>query len=239
MQNELYPRLRALRNEIYPCLRAIEFMKNIIGGIHNVTIDTNIYYININDGEYNLYHHEDIYTIHAGQKNKITFCKIMKLFEHMDEQFEAILDCDLDFEEYIYLSDFKYNKRKNIYEVKLKNYDELNRPYTYGIYNCIDTLEFIQKVIGLKNDVMFNSEIYSHVLDCSEEDNLDRRDDLYILFGNANKKITLDDVYDLFKDMELQFDIINEKKISRSFYFEAIKIDNNKKSLTYKIFWDS
>ena len=226
-----------MRSNIYSCLQILEFIKNIIASPKSVKINTNIFYKNINDGQNDLYHNEDLYKISTGAKNKISYCEIMKLFKHMNKQFKKIENYDLD--EYIYISNFKYNERKKMYKVKLINRDEIDECewYTYGVNNCIAILRFIQKIIGLKNDIIVNSGIYS-LLEVYKFD-LDKRDDLHILFGNADKKITLDDIYDLFIDIDSQFKIIDEKKLINTdfFHFEGIDVPYKNDPLNCMIYW--
>ena len=226
-----------MRTDICSCLKILEFIKNIIASTKSVKINTNIFYKNINDGQNDLYQHEDLYKINTGPKNKISYCEIMKLFKHMNKQFKKIENYDLD--EYIYISNFKYNERKKIYEVKLIKRDKIDECewYTYGVYNCIAILKFIQKIIGLKNDVTVDSAIYSWLLETGEFD-LDERDDLHILFGNADKKITLDDIYDLFMDIDSQFKILDEKLVDHNFlYFEGIDVPDKDEPLNCMICW--
>lgn len=224
-----------MSNPLCPSLKMLDFINKIIGSTTNVLIDTHIYHKNITDGKNNLYHHEDIYLISANPKKKITLYKIKKLFKHMDKQFKAINDENE--EDYVYISDFKYSQRRKMYDVILLDGCDIDHWYNSGMDTCLNVLKFTKKIIGLKNDVNFDSSIYSHLLD-PEEENLDIIDDSHILFGNADKKITLDDIYDLFNDMYSQFEVVYEKNTGRSFCFEGIQIENNN-PLTYRIHWGS
>lgn len=229
--------------DMYPCLKTLEFVKDVLGGSRRIIIDTNIFSLNINNGENDLYHHEDLYIIDASSKNKITLEKIIKLFKFMENQFVSIPIHHMD--EYIFFNGFNYNKREKIYHVLLNDREETEPYYTHGVYCSLYALEFVQKILGLKRNIYINSGIYDHVWH-DEDYGLDKNEDFHIIFGNTDKKITIDDIYDLFDDMHKQLIIVDEKNTGRSFCFEGIKIDKNKYNhinesnvIQYRICWGS
>jgi hypothetical protein len=230
--------------DMYPCLKTIEFVKNIIGLTCNITVDTNIFSMNITDGENGNHHCEDIYVIEASSKNKISIDKIINLFKHMKYQIECFEEL---FDVYAYFDGIKYNKQRKIYEILLKDRKSINPFYNLGATNCIYALEFTQNILGLKKNVLINSNIFSHIFPWEHKEyGLDTSEDMYMIYGNADKKITIDDIYDLFNDMHSQLIIIDEKNIGRSYCLEGIKIDNEHykhlskpNTIQYSIRWGS
>ena len=64
-------------------------------------------------------------------------------------------------------------------------------------------------------------------------------DDLYDLFGNADKKIVIDDIIDLFKEISQQFNYIYDLNTGRCYFFQKFIIDHmdSNSVVTWRVRW--
>ena len=241
------------------CIGMIKFVKKIFNCDHNVNINTNIYKKNINNYDNDLSIEDDLYLIKANSKNRINFNHIMRLFNHMTEQFDNLSEntdsddsdniLDFPYEKlsnhnyFIHVSKIKYNKHDKTYHVILEQ--DTNNDFFFfpGLYCWTETLEFIKKIIGLKQNITFYSNIYFHV---SKECDVDDKEDYYEIYGNDDKEITFDDILDLYNDLQKQFDTIYKIKSDRYYLFSGY--DNfddydhdygDKNNVIYSIWWRS
>lgn len=106
-----------------------------------------------------------------------------------------------------------------------------------NIFNMqsIDALKFADDMIGRKYTITMDSGIFRHNIN---DKLLDKTKDIYELYGDKDNKIEMDDIIDMFKKMQKQFDEMEKKRLdNRSYYYEGIEYDMNRKM--YKIYWGS
>lgn len=102
----------------------------------------------------------------------------------------------------------------------------------YVFQQSVDTLLFAKSIIGLKKNITIDSGIFKHLID---DEPFDESKDIIEIFGNEDKEIDLDDVIEVFEEMQKQFDEIGDN--GRSYYFEGIKCDKSENE--YHISWGS
>jgi len=211
-----------MSKELYPCIKALDFASKIVDLKRNIIVNTNIYNKNFNNDDDEIDFTEDLYIIETNANSKISLNDIIKLFNHMEKQIYKIECQTNDYNEliYVFFNGFKYNKRTKIYEAKFRHRDEIKDFYQSGMRMSIKTLEFANNVVGLRFNIAFNSNIYKHLLDTSE---INPYEDFHELYGNSDKKISIDDVYDVFVEINHQFK--NPKCDERSYHLENIRID--------------
>lgn len=130
----------------------------------------------------------------------------------------------------------------------IKN-DVINIKTFKNMFNkqSLDAIKFAERIIGRKWNVVINSNIFDHNYDYPGL--LDKSMDIIEIFGNEDKEIELDDIIDVFKKMQRQFDEMDKKGLNnRSYYYEGIFFDHDeqknrecygKNVETYKIIWGS
>lgn len=90
---------------------------------------------------------------------------------------------------YPWFAGFKYDKKKNIYNAIFKEEDYSS---SWGITIYHDLMTIINEIIGLKQNVVFNSGLYDY------DSSINKREQYYEIYGDPDKKIILEDIYDLF-----------------------------------------
>ena len=207
-----------INREIVPCLIALKFAKKIVGLDHNIIIDTQLYKLNASQNK-DFSESDDIFKIFANPQYPISIISMCELFQHMTNQYEKLNDLTT----FCIISSIKYNHKKKKYCVEWEKYD--NGEYTMGPYNCNTAMTFAYSVICHKDNIFVDSTIFRHNIHA--EGRLDINQDHYELFGNDDKRIDLDDVIDLFEEMDLQFKEMIKKKICRSYILATgVVIDN-------------
>lgn len=227
-----------MTSDIRSCLVAIKFIKEIYKSDQVITVDTQIYRKN---NFYTTY--GDLCQIAPESDRGINFDDILKLFVHMKHQFDNVTD------DYLWISDIRYVKMKKMWVVFLKKYVPVN---TNGADILIYVLDFIKQVYGLRNNVMLDSCIYyqldSHNLDSHK---FDLNNDIYELFGNADKKISIDDVQDLFTDVAAQMENV-ENTVKKKYSIKLLAFNPwadsipwhkypdyiSKDSVKFRIWWN-
>ena len=220
-------------NDFDLCVKTLEFASKIIGSKHDVVVNTNIHRKNPDFFD----SVDDIYVIKA--KPKITLSCIIRLFEYMRSQFDIDIYWQM---KYLLIYDFKYNKKLKRYYVVLKTCDIFVYMHHHCAYIPLGVLNFAKSVIGLKQNVIVNSGIYNHMFieDC-DKFGLNVLDDLYDLFGNADKIIDIYDVIDLLKEFSQQFNHMYDLDTGRNYSFENFFIEHmdGNSVVTWRVYWGS
>lgn len=93
-------------------------------------------------------------------------------------------------------------------------------------------MRIILETVGLKENIMFNSGLRDY------NSSINKRQQYYEIYGNSDKKIILEDIYDLFVDID---DTIEKENI---FGDNIVQLDSitddymsNKYNSKYAIYW--
>lgn len=226
-------------DRIKSCLGLINFIKNILGQHEIVTIRTKFF--DNSDTQYKY-----SFKIRPHDKRGITIHGIVKTFELIRSQSNKIRNEQI---ERLWMRNFGFCEDSSIYVLFLAPEHEGSREYDDSVINAFQILNFLQDVIGLKQNITFNSNIYASA-NCDDRFGFDLLDDYYEIFGNADKKITIDDIYDIFVEMKSQMKKHNEAQSDadrRYYHFEGFFIDIDdeepypesfpKNSIRYSIEW--
>lgn len=105
-----------------------------------------------------------------------------------------------------------------------------------ALFEAINMLKFCDKIVGKKNKITINSNIYRHNI-FDDDGVLDLAKDIYII-DSGNNTISINDIIKVFNKMEKQFIHMKGKNLDgRSYFFEGIEY--NKSTKMYEIFWGS
>lgn len=166
------------------------------------------------------------------KKKKICLNDIYHLFKYMDKQLEALND-GLGYTDF---AGIKYDRKTKIYKVNFLVTG--GTKYSRRTLHCAIALKFSKLVVGTCYNILVDSGIFKHNI----INKFDASQDIHELFGNFDKAIELDDVIDLFKEMDSQFEEMINEGTYRSYFMEGFKINHACKSndhLTGFIFhWD-
>jgi len=105
--------------------------------------------------------------------------------------------------------------------------------------SCIEVLLFLKELIGLRENITIDSNIFKHY-GCGDGSNglLDESKDIVKIYGRKKGGITMDDIIDAFQKMEKQFAKLEKNNLyGRSYYFEGFECITPEKE--YEICWGS
>ena len=204
------------------CHQTLQFYKQLIG-LETATIDTNIYRTYRPDKRA-----KDIYVIQPQTTIKVT--DVANVYKYMKRQIAKV---GVNVNTY----GFQYIYKRDVYRAVIESVDGAD----YNVNDAIYVSKFLQQVIGRKTNIVINSNIVFHADDTDNEYNLDVADDRHELFGNADKKIDIDDVIDLFNGFQEQLDALDAKDVGRSFFFEGVSgpFVGNDVAVPHHVHWGS
>lgn len=108
-----------------------------------------------------------------------------------------------------------------------------------GLHSFNRILSVLGEIIGQPASVRLNTNILSHSLNSYQCDpSGETFGDIYLIGDDENKSITIDDIIDVFEEINNNELFNKEFKSGRTYWFEGIRksrtVDN-----TYEIIWES
>lgn len=97
----------------------------------------------------------------------------------------------------------------------------------------LDTLTWVEMVLGLTNTLTIDSNIYKHAKVCDDDDVLNEEEDVYIIEGTVDHPITLAQLKDVFNKIQKQFKKVRQVADDRSYYYEGFSFLDNELSINW------
>ena len=98
----------------------------------------------------------------------------------------------------------------------------------------IEVIQDINMILGKQGPLHINTGVFDRGGGDYEDDQFDTINDMVVIGENGNK-ITLDDIMQLFKIMEKQFDLLYEDGYHYGYFYEGISYDDDND--TYEVLW--